>query len=108
MQALEFLGLTSLVFVITFTWHAATSAPGVGQTPRSAIIEAWVNIAIGFSINFVANLALLPLVGAHLTGGSNFWLGCIYTAISMGRQYVIRRWFNAQLHAVAKKLGGAA
>lgn len=110
MQALAFLGLTSLIFVVAFTWHTATLAPGVGQSPRSAIIEAWVNIAIGFSINFIANLFIIPMasVGGHMTLGGNFWMGWIFTTISMLRQYVIRRWFNAKLHAVAIKLGGVA
>jgi hypothetical protein len=27
----------------------------------------------------------------------NFWLGCIYTTISLIRQFVIRRRFNARM-----------
>lgn len=106
MSALQLLGVTSLLFVAAFTWRAAMAAHTVGQSPRSAIIEAWVNLCLGFSINFAANLLLLPMVGAAFTMGENFWLGCIYTAISIVRQYVIRRWFNERVHAVAQRLAG--
>lgn len=58
-----------------------------------------MNIVIGFSINYSANLLLLPLVGAHLTAANNFWLGWTYTAVSIMRQYVVRRWFNSRSFA---------
>jgi hypothetical protein len=98
MTTLNALGTASFVFVVLFTWHAATRNHTHGQSPRSAITEAWVNIAAGFSVNFAANVWLLPLVGAVFTSGKNFALGWIYTAISIVRQYVIRRWFNHRLH----------
>jgi hypothetical protein len=106
MTLLTVLGIASLVAVAVFTWTQAQRAPGVGQSPRSAVIEAWMNIIIGFSINFVANLWLLPLAlpGSPLTHSVNFWLGCVYTAISIIRQFMVRRWFNARLHAIAERL----
>jgi hypothetical protein len=88
------LGFASFLFVAGFTARAYRNNSGIGQTPRGAIIEAWLNIAVGFSVNFVANLFLLPLVGASFTAMENFWLGWIYTAISIVRSYAIRRWFN--------------
>lgn len=77
------------------------------QTRLGSLYEALINIAIGFSINFAANLLIFPLFGFHISAGSNFLMGCIYTAISLVRSYVIRRWFNARLHAMAQRLGGA-
>ena len=50
------------------------------------------------------NLALLPLVGAHLSLAENFMLGWVFTAASIVRQYVIRRWFNARIHALATRM----
>lgn len=106
MNVLIVLGLASFVFVALFTWRAYKRAPGAGQSPRSAIAEAWVNIAIGFTINFVANLLILPLVGAHPTFAQNFWIGWIYTAVSVVRLYAIRRCFNAHLVALTKRIEG--
>lgn len=104
-------GVLSILFVAAFTYHAAyIKAPTVGQTPRSAIVEAWVNILIGFSINYIANILIIPLAthGGHMTAASNFWMGWIFTTISIVRQYTIRRWFNDRLHKLVARIGGAA
>jgi hypothetical protein len=93
---ITFLGIVSAAFVAWFTYRAYYGHDdGNGaQSRRESIIEAWTNIVIGFSINYAANLLLLPLVGAELTAVNNFWLGWVYTAISILRQFAVRRWFN--------------
>lgn len=98
------LGLASLIFVAAFTARAYRNNSGTGQTPRGAIAEAWINIMVGFSFNYALNFMLLPQLGAQLTLANNFWLGWIYTAASICRQYAIRRWFNARIHRVAARL----
>jgi hypothetical protein len=64
------------------------------QTRLGSFIESWMNIAVGFTINYFANLLIFPLFGMHISLRNNFLMGCIYTAISVVRSYVIRRWFN--------------
>jgi hypothetical protein len=66
-----------------------------GQSKRHSFIEAWINILVGFSITFVANLLIFPLFGFHISLLANFWMGVIYTGISLVRSYFIRRYFNA-------------
>lgn len=67
----------------------------MGQTKAGSFAEAWANIAIGFGVNFTANMLILPLFGFHgLTAGKNFIIGLLYTGISLVRSYVLRRWFN--------------
>jgi len=57
--------------------------------------ESWSNIFIGFGINFIANILILPLFGfKSLTWKTNIILGIIYTGISLLRSFCIRRWFN--------------
>ena len=57
--------------------------------------EAGINILIGYSINYLANILILPLFGFHsLTLGKNFIIGLIYTGISLMRMFIIRRVFN--------------
>ena len=102
MTLLTALGAASLAFTAWFTWQTYQA----GANPRAAIIEAWVNICVGFSINFVANMLILPLAGAVITAGQNFWMGWVYTSVSILRQYAIRRWFQQRLHAAALKLAG--
>jgi hypothetical protein len=57
-----------------------------------------------FSINFTGNILIFPLFGWHISVEQNFVLGGCYTAISLIRSYVIRRWFNAKLQRAAMVL----
>lgn len=104
METLTALGIGSIALVAWFTWHTARSGAG----PLAAIIEAWLNVAVGFGFNYFANLALLPMVGAHLTAASNFWLGCIYTGISVLRSFAIRLGLGVRIHALALRLASGA
>ena len=80
----------------------------MSQSRLSSFYEACMNIAIGFTINFFANLVLIPyFLGVEVPLAANWWMGCAYTAISLVRSYVIRRWFNARLHTAARHLAGA-
>ena len=90
MSALTGLGALSMAFVLAFTWHRYNA----GRSPRRAIVEAWANLVVGFTINFVANFAILPLVGATFTATENWWMGWVYTAISVMRQYGLRVTFE--------------
>jgi len=77
------------------------------QTKLGSLIEVSTNIFIGFWINFCANLVILPLFGfTTLTLEQNFYIGILYTLIAVARGYVIRRWFNARLHAASEKIAG--
>jgi hypothetical protein len=67
----------------------------MSQTRLGSFAEAWANIAIGFSINYAANLVILPLFGfSSLTAGKNFAIGVLYTGISLARSFALRRFFN--------------
>jgi hypothetical protein len=76
----------------------------VSQSRRGSFIEACINVAIGFAINFCANLLILPLIGFHISAGQNLFIGVLYTVISVARSYTIRRWFNARIHRAANRL----
>ena len=78
----------------------------MNQTRICSLIEACINVLIGFGINFCANMLILPLIGFHITAGQNLFIGVLYTIISVARSYVIRRWFNARLHRAAHTLAG--
>jgi hypothetical protein len=71
------------------------------QTRLGSLIEAVINVIIGFCINFSANMLIFPLFGFHITPSANFAMGMIYTVISVARSYCVRRWFNARLHRLA-------
>jgi hypothetical protein len=66
----------------------------MAQSKQRSFLEACINIAIGFSINFIANMIVFPSMGYKLTVHDGLLVGVIFTLISLSRQYVIRRWMN--------------
>lgn len=73
------------------------------QSRLESFIEAWINVFIGFGINFVANLVILPQFGFNtLTLQANFLIGICFTVVSVVRQYAIRRWAQAHLKRLVK------
>ena len=67
----------------------------MAQTKIGSFVEAWANIAIGFAVNWTANMLILPLFGfTTLTAAKAFGIGLAFTAVSLTRQYILRRFFN--------------
>lgn len=74
------------------------SAKGT-QTKLESALEAATSTAFGFAISFgVWQSIAAPLFGYHVTLVDNFWLTSIFTCVSLVRQYVFRRFFNANIH----------
>ena len=80
----------------------------MNQSRLGSLIEVCINICIGFSINWTANIYILPLYGFAITGGQAFSMGLIFTVISVVRSYVIRRWFNAMLRKASERMARMA
>jgi hypothetical protein len=74
------------------------------QTRLGSLIEACANVLIGFGVALVSQIVVFPLVGIHIPLSTNLEIGLWFTAISIVRSYVIRRWFNARLHAASQRL----
>lgn len=79
------------------------------QSKLGSLIEAAINILIGFVIAILSQIVVFPLVGIHgvpLT--TNLQIGAYFTLISLVRSYVIRRWFNARLRRAAESIASRA
>ena len=76
----------------------------MNQSRLGSLIEVGINIVVGFAINWLANIYVLPLYGFAITGGQAFSMGLVFTVISVARSYIIRRYFNARLHAAAQRM----
>jgi hypothetical protein len=65
------------------------------QSKKRSKQEALTNIAIGYTINCVANILLLPHLWNpnHPVVSANA-IGVVFTIISFIRQYALRRWYN--------------
>lgn len=66
----------------------------MSQTRLGSAAEAAINTAVGFAINYVANLVVLPLFGLSVSPAGALGIGLIFTAISIARSYFMRRVFN--------------
>lgn len=66
----------------------------MSQTKLGSFVEAWANIAVGFSVNFGANLIVLPWFGFDIKPSQAFGIGVVFTVISLVRSYILRRFFN--------------
>lgn len=76
------------------------------QSRKGSFIEACINVLIGFWINFFANLVILPMIGFEISVSQNFFIGFLYTLVSVTRSYVVRRWFNRMIVNTANRLAG--
>lgn len=67
----------------------------MSQTKTGSFVEAWLNVAIGFGVNFAMNLIVFPALGVKGVGPAvAFHAGLIFTVVSVCRSYLVRRLFN--------------
>lgn len=64
------------------------------QTRLMSMIEAWANVMVGYWLSVAANLVVLPMFGFNVSAGQAIGIGIVFTAISLVRSYLLRRWFN--------------
>jgi hypothetical protein len=75
------------------------------QSKISSLVEALVNISIGYFVALASQLIVFPMVGIHIPLSTNIEIGAWFTLISLIRSYIIWRWFNARIHAAALRVG---
>ena len=74
------------------------------QTRLGSLIESAINIVIGYGVALISQLIIFPKFDIHISLETNLWIGAWFTAVSLARSYIIRRWFNARLHRAAMAL----
>lgn len=68
------------------------------QTRLESLVEACINTATGFAVSYATWIWVAgPLFDIDIGYGGTFWLTCIFTVVSILRQYVWRRFFNHRL-----------
>lgn len=66
----------------------------MSQTRWGSFVEAWANTAVGYAVNVLANLVIFPIFDYEITLGKSMLVGVWFTAVSIARSYILRRWFN--------------
>lgn len=74
------------------------------QTRLGSLIEAVMNVLIGYGVAILSQVLVFPLFGIYVPLRTNLWIGAWFTLISLVRSYIIRRWFNARLSATAARI----
>ena len=65
------------------------------QSRWQSLVESKANIVVGITINYIANIFILPIFfGMSLAPKEYGLLTAIYTCISLIRSYGLRRFFN--------------
>jgi ABC-type maltose transport system permease subunit len=64
------------------------------QTKKQSFLESITNTSVGFVISLGATFVIFPLVGVESTGGKNILITIFFTAVSIARSYLLRRYFN--------------
>ena len=80
----------------------------MNQSRIESLIESAINTAIGFIVSFAAWPIAAWMTGIEYSNGQHWAVVAFFTVVSVARSYVIRRWFNARLHAAAMKLAGGS
>ena len=66
------------------------------QSKKQSLIESLTSTTIGIIIGIVLNLTILPIFGYPVSVVDSLWISLIFTAISVIRSYIIRRFFNSK------------
>lgn len=64
------------------------------QSRRMSLIEAVSNVAIGYGVAVLAQIAVFPLFGLQVSMRDNLLIGALFTLVSVARSYVVRRLFE--------------
>jgi hypothetical protein len=59
-----------------------------------SLVEALSNVTAGYFIAVLTQVTVFPLFGLRLPIGTNLLIGAIFTVVSIGRSYVLRRTFE--------------
>lgn len=69
--------------------------PSAMQSRRMSLIEAIANVAVGYGLAVLTQIAVFPMFGLQASLGDNLALGSIFTVVSIARSYALRRLFEA-------------
>ena len=66
------------------------------QSKKDSLIESLTSVGIGLFIGVILNMLILPLFDYDVSLTDGVLISIIFTAVSIIRSYIIRRWFNSK------------
>lgn len=76
----------------------------MSQTKKQSLAEAVINTAVGFAISLASIFLIFPVFGIESTAVKNVGITVYFTAISIARGYVLRRFFNRKIKQSGTRL----
>lgn len=64
------------------------------QSRAMSLAESLANVAVGYGLAVGTQMLVFPLFGLHTTLEQNLTIGAIFTVVSIGRSYCLRRLFE--------------
>ena len=64
------------------------------QSRWMSLLEAITNIAVGYGVAVLTQVLVFPLFGLRVSLGENLGIGAVFTVVSLGRSFALRRIFN--------------
>lgn len=77
----------------------------MSQTRLGSFIEAIFNVLIGAGVGLTSQLIVFPMFGINIPLSDNIAIMCWFTAISVARSYIVRRWFNSMIVRAVERMG---
>ena len=74
------------------------------QTRVESLIETTINTMMGFGISYAVGPIYFAYLGLEHNHLDNLVITAGFTALSIVRGYIVRRFFNAGIHQTAHKL----
>ncbi len=64
------------------------------QSRAMSLVESIANVVVGFVVAVMAQMIVFPLFGIEASFAQNLAVGIAFTAVSLARSYVLRRFFE--------------
>ena len=64
------------------------------QSKKQSLIETLTSVFVGWLIGVILNMLVLPLFDYDVSLTDGVLISIIFTAVSVVRSYVVRRFFN--------------
>ena len=64
------------------------------QSRIMSLVESVANVVVGYGVAVVTQILIFPIFGLHTTLTQNLKMGVVFTIVSIGRSYALRRLFE--------------
>jgi hypothetical protein len=64
------------------------------QSRLVSLLEAMTNVAVGYILAIITQIAVFPWFGLEVTLGEHLAIGSVFVVVSLARGYLLRRLFE--------------